>query len=230
MANLSVRYMKTFMAWVAETGRGVDLLAGVKARPSPQRDRVLSLLELGRVANALEAMPQTTPVLIIRLLIATAGRRNEAASIRRDEIDIQARLWTLPAARNKSNRVHLVPLNSYAIDTLEIAMARTNREILFAAKNGQTAYSAWTNFKKRLDLASGVEDWVLHDLRRTFATVVADAGIDMHIADRCLNHAASSTASVVSRIYQRSEFLDQRRHALDVWASAIEDAKVMAAG
>ncbi len=225
MADLAVRYARPFFGWVAETGRGSRLLQDVKTRQTRKRERTLSMLELGAIANALEAMGPTVPAMAIRVLMGTAGRMAEVSFIQRGEIDLPARLWTLPASRNKSNRVHLVPVNDYAATALNTAMAQTNEDLIFAGRTGTTPFGGWSKFKKELDKASGVTGWVFQDLRRTFATICADHGVDPHVADRCLNHSGASTASTVARIYQRSEFLEQRRAAMNVWNDAILKAK-----
>lgn len=224
-AEQAIRYCKPFMGWIAERGHGEDLLAGVKARQTRKRDRTLTLTELGRIVVALDDMGNDAPALVIRTLIATAGRLNEVSAMCRDEV--KGDLWTLPPERNKSGRVHLVPLNAEA--RAAIAMSSENGgDLMFPGRNGP--YNGWSRFKTRLDEASGVADWVFHDFRRSFASICADRGVDPLVADRVLNHAAAGTQSTVMRIYQRSEMLAQRRAALDIWAGAIADARAATLG
>ena len=169
-------------------------------------------------------MGDESPALVARVLMATAGRLNEVADMRRGEVE--GSLWTLPPERNKSGRVHLVPLNVEA----RSAIARGRDEgLLFPGRSGGP-YNGWSRFKARLDETSGVHGWVFHDFRRSFASICADCGVDPVVADRCLNHAASGTQSTVMRIYQRSEMLEQRRQALDIWADAIGKARAIATG
>jgi integrase len=66
--------------------------------------------------------------------------------------------------------------------------------------------------KKRLDELSGVGSWTLHDLRRTFATYLAELGIPPHIIERILNHSSGATT-----IYNRHHFLPEMRDALAKW-------------
>lgn len=223
-AEQAIRYCKPFMGWIAERGHGQDLLAGVKAKQTRKRDRTLTMTELGRIVVALDGMGDDTPALAIRTLMATAGRLNEVSAMRRDEVEDD--LWTLPPERNKSGRVHLVPLNFEA--RAAIAIAPETSDLMFPGRNGP--YNGWSSFKARLDEASGVHGWVFHDFRRSFASICADRGVDPVVADRCLNHAASGTQSTVARIYQRSQMLEQRRAALDVWADAIAEARAVTLG
>ena len=83
---------------------------------------------------------------------------------------------------------------------------------------GTTAVSGFSRMKGKLDRLSGVDDWRLHDFRRTMVTAMVDMGIDATTADRCLNHTGAATMSTVQRGYQRSDLLDQRRHAMEAWA------------
>ena len=62
--------------------------------------------------------------------------------------------------------------------------------------------------------------WVLHNFRRSGVTVLAEQGIPPHVADRLLNHV-QGTIKGVAAIYQRGEFLEERKRALDVWAAHV---------
>ncbi len=228
MADLSVRYAKPFWGWVARTGRGTALLQHEKVRQTRKRERTLSMLELGAIANALEEIGPTVPALMVRTMLGTAARAGEVSWIERHEIELADRLWTQPASKNKSDRVHMVPLNDYAATAINEMMIQTNNELLFAGKTGKTPFSGWSKFKASLDKASGITEWTFHDFRRTFATIAADNGVDPHVADRCLNHTGAGTTSTVARVYQRSEFLEQRREAMNIWNDAIERAKDLA--
>ena len=75
--------------------------------------------------------------------------------------------------------------------------------------------------KRRLDQLSGVTGWRLHDLRRTCVSGMARLGIAPHIADKILNHQ-SGTISGVAAVYQRHDFLAERRAALDAWGAHVD--------
>ncbi len=62
--------------------------------------------------------------------------------------------------------------------------------------------------------------WVFHDFRRTGVTALADAGFPPHIADKLLNHVSGSIRGVAA-VYQRGEFAEERRRALDAWAAHV---------
>jgi hypothetical protein len=70
------------------------------------------------------------------------------------------------------------------------------------------------------DASAGIPAWHLHDLRRSVASGMAALGIEAHIADRVLNHAAHSTGTI-QQVYQKHAFLAQRRQALERWSQHI---------
>lgn len=74
-----------------------------------------------------------------------------------------------------------------------------------------------SNIWKRLDHD---EKWTLHDLRRTLATRLNDLGILPHVVEHLLGH----TISGVEGIYNRSQYMNEKRAALDLWVSTITPA------
>ena len=71
---------------------------------------------------------------------------------------------------------------------------------------------------RELDVLSGVSGWRLHDLRRTCVSGMARLGVAPHLADKILNHQ-SGTISGVAAVYQRHDFLAERKDALEKWAA-----------
>jgi integrase len=81
-------------------------------------------------------------------------------------------------------------------------------------------FSGWSKAKGRLDAASDVRDWVLHDLRRTMATGLQRLGVRLEVVEAVLNHRSGSQAGIVG-IYQRHDWAAEKRAALDSWAHHI---------
>jgi integrase len=73
---------------------------------------------------------------------------------------------------------------------------------------------------KKTGGAATATDWRFHDFRRTGVSKMAELGIPPHVADRVLNHVSGSIQGVAA-VYQRFEFLQERKHAMDVWASHV---------
>jgi integrase len=83
---------------------------------------------------------------------------------------------------------------------------------------GTKPFQDFTHAKRRLDQLSGVTGWRLHDLRRTCVSGMARLGVVPHVADKILNHQAG-TISGVAAVYQRHDFLFERKDALDRWGA-----------
>jgi integrase len=181
------------------------------------RDRVLDDAELAHVLIAARTMGGPYGA-IVEFLALTAQRREEVAGLRWEEIDLAQRVWTIPKARTKNAKAHMVHLSTQALAVLK----RPDRKGPLAfSLLGTKPFQDFTNAKRRLDQLSGVTGWRLHDLRRTCVSGVARLGIAPHVADKILNHQ-SGTISGVAAVYQRHDFLAERRAALDAWGSHVD--------
>ena len=133
------------------------------------------------------------------------------------ELDLPVRTWTIPAVRSKNGKPHIVHLSDAAVDVLA-GLPRV-ADLVFTT-NGRTPFQAWSKAKRELDQRSAISGWTLHDLRRTVVSGMARLGIPPHIADKILNHQ-SGTISGVAAVYQRHQFLTERRDALDRWSDHV---------
>jgi integrase len=88
--------------------------------------------------------------------------------------------------------------------------------LVFPGERG-TPFSGWSKAKSALDIASGVSGWWLHDLRRTLATGLQRLGVRLEVTEAVLNHLSGSRAGVVG-IYQRHDWAEEKRAALDAWS------------
>jgi integrase len=154
---------------------------------------------------------------IVELLALTGQRREEAARCIRDELDPQNRIWTLPNLRTKNAKPHIVHLSDQAIAVLNRANGPGN--FVFSV-TGERPFQDFSEAKRQLDAKSGVSGWRLHDLRRTCVSGMAALGVAPHVADKILNHQ-SGTISGVAAIYQRHQFLSERKEALDRWGAHV---------
>lgn len=193
--------------------------AGVKAPAKAcTRERVLSEAEIAAVWNC-AAVTSYPFGPMVRLLLLTAQRRSEVAGMRWAELDLDKALWTIPAERTKSNRTHTVPLSMLAIRTIS-SIPRIDETHVFPARSGGRTFQGFSKAKRRLDQASGVIGWTLHDLRRSAATYMAGLGIAPHVVERLLNHT-SGTFGGVAGIYNRFGYIAEMRAALEAWAERI---------
>jgi integrase len=154
-------------------------------------------------------------------LALTGQRREEVAQLTWDELDLARHTWTLPASRTKNGKPHIVHLSNEAIAVL-MRMPRLGR-FVFSVFGGKP-FQSFGAAKLELDTLSGVSDWWLHDLRRTCVSGMARLGIAPHVADKVLNHQ-TGTISGVAAVYQRHEFLAERKDALERWGAHIVSLK-----
>jgi integrase len=183
-----------------------------------ERTRTLAGREIQRIWRAAEALPSPAGNYI-RFLLATGVRRNEALEARWSEIEGDR--WTIPKERMKAGREFIVPLTNAARTALP---ARGDSDFIFS--NGARPIGGLGRVKTRLDALIEADGggplvaWVLHDIRRTFASWLAENGVDYVIADLCLAHLPP--LSRVGLIYQRSYKLAERRQALDLWGAFLD--------
>lgn len=158
---------------------------------------------------------------LFKFLLLTAVRRSEGAEMRREELNLEAGLWTMPAARTKTNKARVVPLSAAAVAVLRQALEASPDPALVFCYAPARLMNNFKREKARIDALSGVSDWTIHDFRTAIATGLAELGIDEVTCDRVLNHQASATRSVIHRAYQKSEALEPRRVALETWADHV---------
>jgi integrase len=81
--------------------------------------------------------------------------------------------------------------------------------------------SGFSKVKVRLDRICGVKGWTFHDLRRTTSTALARLKVPPHVTEKITNHRGSRVAGPMGKIYQRYDFLEERRDALELWATTL---------
>jgi integrase len=162
----------------------------------------------------------------------TLQRREEVVSMQWRELDNPAdpRVWTLPGERAKNGKSHIVHL-AEPVRALLRTLPRVDRNPFVFAGQSQAgrlgAFSATkTTIGEAIEMTDGlrIDDWRFHDFRRTGVTMLAGMGFPPHVCDRLLNHL-TGTIQGVAAVYQRAEFLAERKAALEAWA-----AHVVAAG
>jgi len=224
-------------------------MEGMEAPEGAQaRERVLNDDELTEAWKATKKLNPTFGALF-RLLMITGQRREEVTGLDWAELDRASATWTLPSSRAKNDKAHIVPLSDLAITEIdEIArkLAPDAEEIkwpkagLLFTTTGTTVVSGHSKAKLRLDAEinaaraeraekAGEEthqpmpQWRLHDLRRTFATGMQRLGIRFEVTEAALNHISGSRSGVAG-VYQRHDWKEEKRVALDAWARHISAA------
>jgi integrase len=204
-----------------------------KPSSETKRDRALDDRELRIVWTACDKIdwPYRN---VVRLMILLGARRGEIVGMKWSELsplDDANPVWTLPAARSKNRRAHIVPLAPAVVEILR-DMPRFESDFVFPTHKGSSAVSNHASAKLRLDHAvaeineAPLPEWRFHDLRHSFVSGLARIGIDMHVAERCVNHVSGSFGGIVG-VYQHHNFEDQMKQAFFAWAEHIKPLGVV---
>jgi len=216
MADRTLAYLRKVFNWhAARTEFRSPIVKGM-ARTKPKeraRDRILTDDELRKVWKAAGKM-QNAFGPFVRLILLTAARRDEAADMRRSEID--GDVWVIPAARYKNKRDHAIPLSRAARAILKAVPTINGGDFVFS-HDGQRALGGFSKFKKQLDRLSGVNGWTLHDLRRTARSLMSRGWVPSDHAERCLGHVING----VRGVYDRHEYQAEKAAAFEKLAGQV---------
>ena len=228
MAAATARYGSALYGWAIRRGTlSANPFQRVPVSPTVRRERVLSDDEIRRVWLATEGPGAFNG--IVRTLLLTGQRREEVAGMIWNEIAPDFSAWTVPASRAKNGVAHVVPLSRlaqtilraaprFAKETDEQAVDDDKPDLVFHGEQG--VFCGWSKSKGRLDRRSGIAGWTLHDLRRTMATGLQKLGVRLEVTEAVLNHVSGSRAGIVG-VYQRHEWSDEKRLALDAWGEHV---------
>jgi integrase len=178
------------------------------------RSRILTDDELRQVWKAAGASKGPFGPLL-RFILLTSARRNEAAHMVRSEV--VGSIWTLPAARNKVKEDLARPLSRKAL-VLLAELPRIEGCDYFFTANGTAPIRAFADYKARFDRDCGVHNWTIHDLRRTARSLMSRAGVNADIAERALGHVIGG----VRGTYDRHKYEPEMLHAFEALATLIE--------
>lgn len=211
MAARTAAYGKAAYGWAVKRGDlSANPFANLPVTATTKRDRVLSDNELAAIWRATEAPSPFNA--IVRALILTGQRREEVGCMTWGELAPDLSIWTIPGSRAKNGVAHIVPLSRLARDLFG-SLPRVG-DFVFPGLRG--AFNGWSKSKAALDARAGVKDWRLHDIRRTMATGMQRLGVRLEVTEQALNHVSGSRAGIVG-IYQRHDFANEKRVALEAW-------------
>jgi len=240
-ANRVFASVRRFFGWLIE--RDVvqaSPCTGIK-KPTREksRERILTDVEIRLFWKATEGFDHPFGPMW-RLLLLTGQRRNEIAGMRCAELalDGEEPCWLIPGSRTKNGNEHYVPLAPGVVEIIK-AQPKIGKTGLVLTTTGETPVSGFSRSKARLDAAmlgimqkeadkagedptkATLTPWTLHDLRRTLASGMARLNINLPVIEKCLNHTSGSFAGIVG-VYQRHEFKEEKRAALEAWANFVD--------
>jgi integrase len=209
MADKALGIIRKVMNW--HSARSDEfrspIVRGMARDEGTARDRILTDDELRAIWGATEGSLFGS---YVRLLLLTAARRTEVASMEWSEIT--GGDWTLPGSRNKTAQDLVRPLSKPALATLP----ERNGRWVFG--NGARALTIFVGPKAALDAASGVTGWTLHDLRRTARSLMSRAMVPSDHAERCLGHVIGG----VRGTYDRHEYHAEKARAFEALAGLVQ--------
>ena len=226
------QFVRSILSWAQAHGHVATNVAGEGldgALPAMRRlKQHLRALPYAEVGAALETVQGDTAArLCLQLVILTAVRSGEARAATWDEIDIEARTWTIPATRMKAGAEHRVPLSDAAVAVLDKARVLADGSPLVFPSPMKRGHSlsdmALTKMLRDSDLA---ERTTVHGFRSSFRDWCAETGKPREIAEAALAH----TVGGVEGAYFRSDLFERRRWLMGAWAAFLagDRAKVVA--
>lgn len=221
-ANRILSHVRKLLNWCVE--RGILETSPISGLKPPikevSRERVLSDDEVVRVLRACrnEVYPFRQ---IVPMLLATAQRRGELTEMRWSEIDLDEKVWVIPAERAKNGKKHYVPLSTFALGILNEIPRFLDTDYVFTTTRN-TPVSGYSKWLRRLLVESETSGWRYHDLRRTAATNLAKLGVRQEVTEKILNHI-SGIISGVAAVYNRHNFSDEKREALEKWGQRLAE-------
>jgi integrase len=228
LANHTLSTLKSVFRWAARRDLlerspcdGVDPPAAETAR-----ERVLDDRELAALWHAADGAGYPFGHMT-KLLVLTGCRRNEVRNATWAEIDLDRREWLIPGDRVKNGHPHLVPLSDAAMAVLASVPRIQGSQFVFTSTGG-TPIGSLGKPKRALAAAMAVElgvtpsNWRLHDIRRTVVTGLQKLGFPLEVTEAVINHKGGTIAGVAG-VYARHSYADEKRRALDAWASHVTE-------
>ncbi len=215
-ATTTHTWLRRMLNWCIERD---EIEASPIARMKPPapvraRERTLSDHEVRRLWAACDERPHPFG-RYMQLLLLTACRRMELATLLWSDVDVAEKTIVIPASRYKTGKAHLVPLSRQAVALLE-SLPRLGQYVFTG--RGEQAMRGFHTRKEKIDaLIDPPIDYDLHDLRRTVRTGLARLRVPESTAERCLGH----TTRGIERHYNLHQYADEKRQALQAWADHI---------
>jgi integrase len=214
---------RTMIRWAVARGdldhSPIDGLAGPPI--SKPRTRALTDDEIRLLWLRLPILRSASYQQILKLCLVTGQRLGEVSGLRPSEIDLDRRVWNIPAERSKNGHPHTVSLSPLALSIIRDLPPTgvVARHISQAVQRAQPRF--------------GLAQWTPHDLRRTALSKMAELGVPPIVIGHVANHRTTTKAGVTLGIYIQHGYEREKRDALELWASRLEgivagSAKVVA--
>jgi integrase len=191
---------------------------GIERNPEAKRRRYLTSDELRRLTKALAEHGDQQVANAFRLLLLTGARKSEVLSAQWNQFDFSRNIWTKPAATTKTKIDHEIPLGTAALQLLGTMRKAAPHEARFLfPSHGSTGHltevkKAWAAICK----AGGIVGLRIHDLRHSYASQLASAGVGLHVIGALLGHTQPQTTHRYAHLFD-----DPLREATNKVGSAL---------
>ena len=192
-----------------------------KPKPPPPRERFYSVEEIARIWHGSESLK---PVYrdYLRFLIILPLRAGEAANLSWPQIEFHREELHLSAEDTKAGQAFIMPLPLLALDILRSREIAAQDRVFQLSSIRGASMKAQSYFSRKARQATGIDGFALHNLRRTFSSLMAEhSNFDAHLIDSLLNRKQSSTVTGVMRHYQHAKRLEKRREVMALWNNLI---------
>jgi integrase len=191
---------------------------GIPMHPEQSRDRWVTTEELPRLAESIDQEPNVYVRAALWLYLLTGMRKQELLRAKWEDIDQDRN--ELRLSETKAGRPHYVPLSAPTLAILQTVPRQEGNPFIFCgARKGRHLVNIdipWRKVRER----AGVPDVRLHDLRRTVGSWLAQAGNDLHLIGKVLNHSNLSTTAIYARFSQDVVHKAMDEHAMRIMAAA----------
>ena len=177
--------------------------SGVRRNAEAKRNRYLSRVEIELLVTALQDHPERVSADAILFMLATGCRKSEALNANWGQFDLKQQIWTKASSETKQRREHRVPYSSGAAAILERRRADSAGLYIFAGSFGAPLREVRKTWIKACTI-SGIIDVRLHDLRHTFASLLASTGQSLLVVGELLGHSSTQTTKRYAHLYDEA--------------------------
>lgn len=205
------------------TGNSLTGISKAFQNPAKQHQPTIAPTELPALMKALcTASIKRTTRCLIEWQLHTMVRPGEAAGTRWDEIDLDRKVWTIPAERMKKNKPHAVPLSLQAIELLELMKPISSRsEYVFPSDRNPRTHTHPQTANTALKRMGFDKKLVAHGMRSLSSTTLNEQGFDPDIIEAALAHTGKNE---VRNAYNRAQYIERRIPLMKWWSDHIEKA------
>lgn len=219
-ANRVIEVLKTAMNLAVRWKWRTDNPAkGVRQNIEEARERYLSPKEMAALSEAMDIHPEKTSCDAIRLLLLTGARKTEVLAASWDMFDLENSIWIKPSAHTKQKKIHRAPLSSAAVELL-CRIKSENADPVYVFP-GRAPGKPLTDIKRTwaaLCAEAKLKNTRIHDLRHTFASLLASNNLGLPIIGALLGHTQAQTTQRYAHLFD-----NPLRAAADTVGTTIND-------